>query len=258
MRYVLFFLFILSMSFRCEKAVQMAKDWQKEQIKKRYGTIEPTKEDIQGWQEKIKEYEKIINQKVEAGSKAGLYYRKIGEAFSMMESYELCEENLRQAIHFGYAEPEVFFSLGLCQANLARTQNWSEKIVRRAEASFLKALNLDPEFTKAIFQLGLLYFYGFSKPNRYSVLNEIVVIERKTYRKKAIRLLREYQNKVPEDKKSYFALGGIYASLGETSKAIEQYNLVIALLKKLYPRQYSELSSYKNAVRNRDILLNRS
>ncbi|RME89680.1 MAG: hypothetical protein D6767_08075, partial [Candidatus Hydrogenedentota bacterium] len=185
----------------CKELPEPIRSWQKEQIKKRYGTPEPTKDDIASWQEKVREYEDIINQKVEAGAKAGLYYRKLGEAFSYMESYELCEENLQKAIHYGYTEPEVFFSLGLCQANLARAHNWKQSISLRAEESFLKTLNLNPNFTKAIFELGLLYYYGFSRTNSYSVLSEKVIVSQKEYKKKAIQLLQEYQAKEPEDKR---------------------------------------------------------
>ncbi len=230
------------------------KKWQKEYLEKRYGTKIPSKEEIAEWEKEVLEYEEEIERKIRAGMKAGLLYRKIGEAYMEFKMFPLCIKNLKKAIEFGYTEADVFFSLGLCQANWARIHNWKYELVKEAEETFLKILNLYPRYSKAKFQLSLLYFYGFGSNNPYRVLNTYLTIPQIEFRKKAISLMKEYQREMPQDHRSYFALAGYYRILGENELAKRELKKLIALLEEKYPESYQDLEIYQKAQRNLQIL----
>ena len=107
-------------------------------------------------QQDVIEYEKVLNAKVEAGAKAGKFYRKLGKSFAELESYELCVRYLKKAIEFGYTTDKVFYRLGSCQGTLARKHNWEYQMTLAAEQTLLKVLSLNPHFSQAKLKLGLI------------------------------------------------------------------------------------------------------
>ncbi|MDH5720685.1 MAG: hypothetical protein OEZ13_08725 [Spirochaetia bacterium] len=254
------FFFIISISLllsscQWEDVKNWVLNWQKKEIERRYGkSSELNSGKIPEWQEEIREYENIINEKVEAGAKAGHLYRKIGESYALMSAFELCIENLNKAISMGYTDADVFFSLGICQANLSRKHNWNHSHAKEAEKSFLKCLNLDNGFDKAKFELSLIYFYGFSKNNPYRVLSGYLTIEQIEYQKHAVTLMNEYQFHRPDDQRSYFALSGMHKIMGNISLSIKSLEDLKTHLESEYPKEYHNLDVYKKAVENISLL----
>lgn len=242
--------FILALfTWQCDSMPDWLKDWQSKQVEKRYG-VKPDKDKIPEWQQEVKEYEQQIDEKIKAGVKTGKVYRKIGEAFATIESYQLCAENLDKAIDYGYTDPEVFFYKGLCLGNLARRHNWSHKYVKQSEDAFLKVLANDKDFHKARFELGLIYFYGYGKNSTYSVLGDIVTVSQQQFREKAIELITEYRRLAADDPRGYFALAGMHTIMGAKSKAREEMILLTSFLKNEYPDSYASMSEYQQAMKN--------
>ncbi|MDH5717985.1 MAG: hypothetical protein OEZ22_10140 [Spirochaetia bacterium] len=253
---IIYIFLILFLSLHCKESKEWLLNWQKKEIERRYGKSTETDLDtIKDWQSDIKEYEEIINKKIEAGVNAGKLYRKIGESYAVMNSFELCIENLNKSISFGYNDPEIYFSLGICYGNLSQKNNWQYEYAKNAEESFLKSLNLDSEFDKAKFELSLIYFYAFGSNNKYRVLSDYLTVTQKEYREKAIMLMQEFQFHNEKNIKSYFALAGMYKILNKPDKSIEQMKFLISLLEKLYPKNYTNMPEYKKAAENLSLLI---
>ncbi len=229
-------------------------NWQKEQIKKRYGSAYVNKEKIPDWQEEIREYEAIIDEKIEASSRLAAVHRKLGESFAEIGSYEQCIQSLSSALKLGIHDPDMLYKLALCKGNLAQKNNWKHSLTKQAEQSFLSLLNIDENYEKAKFQLGLIYFYGFGSNNRYRVLNDYITVTQQQYRKKALNLLLQYKHKESNDYKVYFALTNVYKVTGEISKAGTQMREFIEMLKKNYPNNYQNIKEYKSALQNLSFL----
>mgnify|MGYP002144829606 CR=1 FL=1 len=143
------------------------KEAKEKHLEKRYGNRPAGKDQLADWEKEITGYEKVINEKIDAGIKTGKVYRKLGESYALMESYELCIKNLNKAVEYGETVADVFYWQGLCYANLARVNNWQSDYAHQAEQAFLKALNLDKTLNKAKYELALMYYAGFAKNNQY-------------------------------------------------------------------------------------------
>jgi len=245
---LLFFTFFLMVN--CDNVQNVFHKIKKDAYQKRYGTDLDELQKKEEWEKDIAEFEKIISKKIEAGAKAAHLYRKIGEAYGRNKSYDLCIENLKKAIGYGYDEPSVFFSLGLCEGNLARMNNWPPEQTKEAEQTFLKVLNMDNEYHKAKYELGLIYFYGNGRNSSYSILSDIITISQKQFQEKAIALISEYQFYSPAASDSYFALANIYTFRREFQKAISQMETLSEMKRKYFPDNFKRDQDYINAQLN--------
>lgn len=237
----------------CGKAPEWLTNWQQKQIEKRYGTkvSEPT---IEKWQKEAKDFESEIEKKVNAGSRAAIYYRQLGMAFAEYESFSQCTENLGKAIELGIYDAEVFYYKGLCEANLAQRHNWQYEYALEAEKSFLKALNVDEKFGKPKYQLGIIYFHGMGRNNRYRVLDDYITVNQEDYRVKGIELMQEYVSEFPGDLKGYFAISQMYAIQGEKNKAREALQQLLLAIEKESPQDFQKREDYKQAQQNLNLL----
>ena len=168
MKYFLYLIFICLSINNCiwnswDEFYTWAKEWQQEQIKERYGSGHVDKDQIEEWEKQIKKYEEVIDEKIKASNHLGNIHRKLGESYAELGSYKQCIEHLEKSLEYGYLQDNVFFTLGLCEGNLAQKNNWNYQYAKKAEETFLKVLNLNPQYHKAKFQLGLIYFFGFGK-----------------------------------------------------------------------------------------------
>ena len=226
------------------------KEYQEGVRAKRYGKQKGSTAKIPKWQQDVKEFEEKIDEKITAGSKAAKLYRKIGESFMIMESWKLCSKNIKKAIELGFNDSKVFYSLGLCQGNEARMYNWNYKKTKLAEETFLSLLKVDPTHSKAKFQLSLIYFYGFSRHNRYQILARTVTVKEKVFQEKAIKIMQEYQNEENLDFRSYFALAGMYQITNKKYKAQNQMQNLMRLIEKNQPKNFANNKKYIQARLN--------
>lgn len=261
MKKSLFLVILYSISltfFGCDtEAGKWLEDYRKKQMIKRYGEKAVSKEQIEDWQKEIKEYEEIVQKKIDAGQKTSRLYRLIGESFAKMESYQLCAENLEKALDYGYTTPRVYYWLGVCYGNLAKTNAWDYDTAIKAEKNFLKALTPQENSKieiKAKFQLSLLYFYAFGSNHPYRVNSEYITVTQKDFRNKAIKIMKEYQFEDPGNFKSYFALAGMYKIIGNIPSAISQMEALMRFMEKNYPKRYKKFSEYQKASQNLSLL----
>ncbi len=234
-------------------------DYRKKQIVKRYGEKAVSREQIEDWQKEVMKYRAKVEEKIEAGQKAGKLYRLIGESFAKIESYQLCAENLENAVAYGYHSAEVFYWLGVCYGNLAKTHGWDYEYTEKAEKNFLKSLALPDKklgvYIKSKFQLALLYFYGFGSNNPYRVNADFIQPSQMEFRNQAVRLMTEYQNDDPGDVKSYFALAGMHKIMGNIPSAAAEMDELMRYLEKKFPKQYQKIPEYQKAKQNYSLLV---
>jgi tetratricopeptide (TPR) repeat protein len=229
MRYMVLLFASLFMGCEIKSCYEEAKA---KHLEKRYGTRPASKEQLESWEKEIAGYEKIINEKIEAGIKTGKVYRKIGESYALMESYELCIRNLDKAVEYGEAVAEVFYWQGLCYANLSRVHNWEPETARKAEQAFLKALALDKTMNKVKYELAVMYYAAFTRNNQYRVLNDVLTVSQQQYQEKAIELMQEYKSVEPDQAKAYFFLAGLYKERGELAEAKRELQQLMAFIEK--------------------------
>jgi predicted Zn-dependent protease len=243
-RYLVLLLASLVMGCEIKSCYQEAKE---KHLEKRYGTRPASKEQLESWEKEIAGYEKIINEKIEAGIKTGKVYRKIGESYALMESYELCIRNLDRAVEYGEAVAEVFYWQGLCYANLSRVHNWQPDTARKAEQAFLKALALDKTMNKVKYELAVMYYAAFTRNNQYRVLNDVLTVSQQQFQDKAIELMQEYKSVEPDQAKAYFFLSGLYKERGELAEAKRELQQLMAFIEKNNKASFRRNADYLRA-----------
>lgn len=237
---------LASFAMGCEvkNCYQEAKE---KHLEKRYGNRPASKDQLESWEKEIAGYEKVISEKVEAGIKTGKVYRKIGESYALMESYELCIRNLDKAVEFGEAVAEVFYWQGLCYANLSRVHNWQPETARKAEQAFLKALALDGTMNKVKYELAVMYYAAFTRNNQYRVLNDVLTVSQQQFQDKAIELMQEYKSVEPDQSKAYFFLSGLYKERGELADAKRELQQLMAFIEKNNKASFRRNADYLRA-----------
>ncbi|GAB4434187.1 MAG: hypothetical protein OHK0011_17310 [Turneriella sp.] len=243
-RYLVILLASLVMGCEIKSCYQEAKE---RHLEKRYGTRPVSKEQLESWEKEIAGYEKVINEKIEAGIKTGKVYRKIGESYALMESYELCIRNLDKAVEYGEAVAEVFYWQGLCYANLSRVHNWQPETARKAEQAFLKALALDSTMNKVKYELAVMYYAAFTRNNQYRVLNDVLTVSQQQFQDKAIELMQEYKSVEPDQAKAYFFLSGLYKERGELAEAKRELQQLMAFIEKNNKASFRRNADYLRA-----------
>ncbi|MFO1472171.1 MAG: hypothetical protein U1F27_14180 [Turneriella sp.] len=223
------------------------KEAKEKHLEKRYGNRPAGKDQLADWEKEITGYEKVINEKIDAGIKTGKVYRKLGESYALMESYELCIKNLNKAVEYGETVADVFYWQGLCYANLARVNNWQSDYAHQAEQAFLKALNLDKTLNKAKYELALMYYAGFAKNNQYRVMSDVLTVTQQQYQEKAMELMREFKAVEPDQAKAYFFLSGLHKERGENTEAKRELTDLMEQLKKNNKTGYAKHPDYLRA-----------
>jgi tetratricopeptide (TPR) repeat protein len=237
---------IAAMTMGCEvKACYQ--EVKEKHLEKRYGHRPASKDQLVDWEKEISDYEKVINTKIDAGIKTGKVYRKLGESYALLESYDLCIKNLEKAVEYGETVAEVFYWQGLCYANLARVHNWQFDYARKAEQAFLKALNLDKTMNKVKYELAVMYFAGFARNNQYRVLSDVLTVSQQQFQEKAIDLMREFKSVEPDQAKAYFFLSGLHKERGEMTEARRELTDLMAMIQKNNRIGYKRNVDYQRA-----------
>lgn len=86
------------------------------------------------------------------------------------------------------------------------------------------AVELDPEYTNAIYNLGVAYVNKGAGVREENEAKEIDSEDYKKYFKNALPLFEKYLETNPEDVKIWELLGQVYANLGETEKSKEAFD----------------------------------
>lgn len=243
-RYLVLLLASLVMGCEIKSCYQEAKE---KHLEKRYGTRPVSKDQLESWEKEIAAYEKVISEKIEAGIKTGKVYRKIGESYALMESYELCIRNLDKAVEYGEAVAEVFYWQGLCYANLSRVHNWQPETARKAEQAFLKALALDSTMNKVKYELAVMYYAAFTRNNQYRVLNDVLTVSQQQFQDKAIELMQDYKSVEPDQAKAYFFLSGLYKERGDLADAKRELQQLMAFIEKNNKASFRRNADYLRA-----------
>jgi len=86
------------------------------------------------------------------------------------------------------------------------------------------AVEIDPDYTNAVYNLGVAYVNKGAKVREENELKEINSDEYKIYFKAALPLFESYLENNPEDVKIWELLGQVYANLGDTEKSKEAFD----------------------------------
>lgn len=202
------------------------------------GVSNPTTEEE--LKDAIKKYMRRIDDIVIAHERVGIWYKMLGTRYLDKKMYKNALGCFQNAVEIYPENQNLYYNIGVCAALIAkgaldfevRGEDVRRKYFDLASKAYKRAIELDPNYSKSIYALSVLYVFELGEPQ------------------KAIPLLEgEIEGKMkPLDE--LFLLGQAYALISDNDKAIKTYERIIELSGSQEQR--------KKAKENIDILSMRS
>jgi len=176
-------------------------------------------ETIEGLRQAIALYEDQIERNIREGAQTGVYWKilamRLADKPHNMHNDAL--DALERAIHFNSEDPVLFYLTGVSAAMVAKSKvgfttgdlRERERYFKLSENSYLRALEIDVTYTRAMYGLGILYI--FELENRAQ--DGIVQLER-------------YLQIQASDTSAMFVLARAYYMTKNYTRAIEIYDRI--------------------------------
>jgi tetratricopeptide (TPR) repeat protein len=168
---------------------------------------------IEGLEEAIAIYENELNMYLTDAEKTGLYWKILATRLHDKEMYGDALNALDRAISYYPADASLHNLKGVCEGQMAKASYGvqAETHFALSEEAYLKAINIDPTYSRPYYGLGVLYVYELSRAEE-----AIPYLERYVYE------LRAY------DVDALFVLAAAYYLVGDSEKAIAAYDDIIS------------------------------
>ena len=167
-------------------------------------------------------YEKKIEAHVKDAAQTGIYWKILGSRLmdtrpGQKPLYNEALKALENAVRYYPEDETIHYLIGVASAALARSEYFSpaeqEEHYRLAEAAFLRAIDLQGRYTKALYGLGVLYVYNLDRPAE------------------AVPYLELYVDINTRDTSGMFALASARALTQDYAGAVDLYDRILGLTK---------------------------
>lgn len=194
-------------------------------------------ETIDGLKKAIALYEDQIERNVKEGAQTGVYWKILATRLADRGMHNDALEALERAIYFNAEDPILFYLTGVSAANVAKSKiGFSPNAEREktqyytlAENSYLRALELEVTYSRAMYGLAILYVFELDRPE-----DAIVYLER-------------YIQLQPSNIQAMFVLARAHFMLEDFRQAIEIYDRIISRTKDSKIKEEASI--------NRDIIM---
>lgn len=182
------------------------------------GVSSPTT--VEELKDAIAKYENRINDIMVAEQQTGIWWKILGSRYLEQAMYGDALNAFQQAIMYYPANPNLYYYVGVCAAYMAEasldygaTGDFSkrEKYLELSESAYLRALELDPNYARALYGLGIIYVFE---------MDESV---------KAIPVLEKLLTIETRDTDAMFALARAYFTNYEFQLALDMYDRIIGI-----------------------------
>lgn len=175
-------------------------------------SVEELKEAIGKYQERVADTQLAMSQ-------IGIWYKILGTRYLDNKMYGPALEAFQQALFYYPDNQNLYYYVGVCAGYLSHasldfdaTGNQDKKYnyLKLAEESYLRAVNIDDRYTRALYALGVLYVFELDESE------------------KAIPYLEKLLSIDTRHLDAMFVLARAYYMNYEFEKAIEMYDRVLA------------------------------
>ena len=175
-------------------------------------SVEELKEAIGKYQERVADTQLAMSQ-------IGIWYKILGTRYLDNKMYGPALEAFQQALFYYPDNQNLYYYVGVCAGYLSHasldfdaTGNQDKKYnyLKLAEESYLRAVNIDDRYTRALYALGVLYVFELDESE------------------KAIPYLEKLLSIDTRHLDAMFVLARAYCMSYEFVKAIEMYDRVLA------------------------------
>jgi len=173
---------------------------------------------IEGLRRAIALYEAQIQRHVREGAQTGVYWKILGIRLADGGMHRDALAAFERAIHFNAEDATIFYLSGISAAIVANSiigfspnaQSEREHFFQLSENAHRRALQLDAQFLRPMYALGVLYAFNLERPQE------------------AIPLLETYLRAMPNDIEAMFVLARAHFMTGGFEAALELYDRIIS------------------------------
>jgi tetratricopeptide (TPR) repeat protein len=183
----------------------------------------------------VRKYRKIVEEKVDAGSREAYYLRLLGSAYLARRMYGEALKAFEASVALTPANAPLFYYMGLCSGYVGKSLTGpddaqkSRSYILAAEKNHLRALEIDPAYARSMYALAVLYAFELGRPAE------------------AVPLAERYLEINTEDDGARFVLARAFFLTGRIDDAVSAYGVIEEKSKN--PR------SREDAKRNREAIL---
>ncbi|AEE16391.1 tetratricopeptide repeat protein [Treponema brennaborense] len=121
----------------------------------------------------ISKYEKRVADVIVADQQIGIWYKILGTRYLDNQMYAKALDAFRKATEYYPANQNLYYYVGVCAGFMANqaldfnaTGSTAQKYnyLKLAEAAYLRALELEPRYARALYGLGVLYVFELDEP----------------------------------------------------------------------------------------------
>lgn len=167
----------------------------------------------------ISKYEDRINDIMIAEQQTGIWWKILGLRYLENGMYKDALEAYEKAVMYYPANPNLYYYVGLCAGYMAEASldydatgdlSKKEHYLELSESAYLRAIELNPNYTRALYGLAVLYVFELDESE------------------KAIPLLEKLLTIETRDTDAMFVLARAYYVNYEFQLAIDLYDRIIA------------------------------
>ena len=165
----------------------------------------------------IKKYSRRIDDIMVASERVGIWYRMLGTRYLDKKMYKNALDCFQKAIEFYPENQNLYYKVGVCAAFMAKNSlefeedGLEEKYYRMAVKAYKRAIELDQNYSKAIYALSVLYVFELGTPAE------------------AIPLLEKAIDGKMKPLEELFLLGRAYFMVGETKHRENRQRRILTL-----------------------------
>jgi tetratricopeptide (TPR) repeat protein len=215
---ILVFAWIITFVYRYESTSR------NKELEKRIAELSPRRgppETIEGLRQAIALYETQIERNVREGAQTGVYWKILAIRLADKGLDNDALEAFERAIHYNSEDPVLYYLTGVSAAKVAHkkigfTANddvEKEQYYRLSENAYLRSLELDETYSKAMYGLAVLYAFELDRPQD------------------AVDQLDRYLQIQKSDTSAMFVLARAYYMLRKFTAAIEVYERIASTTK---------------------------
>lgn len=160
-------------------------------------TIEELKDAIEKYQHRIEDI-------TSAAAQTGIWYKILASRYLDKEMYGEALKYYQKAIEYFPTNQNLYYYIGVCAGYMAKsaldynaTGNFSQKenYLNLAESAYLRALELEPTYVRALYGLGVLYVFDLDESEKaIPLLEKLLTIETRNTDAMMILARAYYQN----------------------------------------------------------------
>ncbi len=178
-----------------------------------------TKEELEN---ALKKYEVRAMDLVSTEAQSGMWYKILGTRYLDEAMYRKAYEAFRKALMYYPDNANLYYYIAICAGYIANSELDFEatgaiEVAERAnylslsESAYLRALEIDPKYYRAMYGIGVLYVFELDQPND------------------AIPYLERFLETQKRDSDAMFVLARAYYQTYQFDKAVVLYDQIISL-----------------------------